>query len=160
VSQIKPQFLSEQFQAPYEKVMESCTVGVKYCHFVQNYHERISQFWASLAKDKREEENQFWLFGNFPVPYVHNPSSCHQESWWVMNTQRWMVCCYKGLLFLRDLSITIILHVCAISTSKVYNSVIQTNKLTLEHCLKYTLILKKLTVMNMTVYLVFQLPEW
>jgi len=31
----------------------------------------------------------------------------------------------------------------------------QTNKLTLEHCLKYTMILKTLTVTNMTVYLVF-----
>jgi len=59
----------------------------------------------------------------------------------------------------RDFCITTILCGCTISTSKVYNSMIQTNKLTLEHSLKYTFILKKLTVTNMTMYLVFLLHE-
>ena len=157
VSQIKPQLLSEQFQAPCEKVMDSCTAWCKILLFcAKTIMIRISQFWSSLVKERREEENQFWLMGDFPVPYFHNASLCHQESWWVMNTQRWMVCCYKGLLYLTGFCITIILRIRAIATSEVYNSMIQTNKLTLEmHCLKHTLILKKLTVTNMTVYLVF-----
>jgi len=63
VSHIKPQFLSEQFQAPCEKVMESCTARCKILPFCAKTIMRESRKFdpASLKREEKKKNNFGYL---------------------------------------------------------------------------------------------------
>ena len=59
VSQIKPQFLSEQFQAPCEKVMESCTAWCKILPFCAKPIMRESRHFEPAWLKREEKKTNF-----------------------------------------------------------------------------------------------------
>ena len=65
VSQIKPRFLSEQFQAPCEKVMESCTAQCKILPFCAKTFMRESCNFDPAWLKREEKKTNFGYLPTF-----------------------------------------------------------------------------------------------
>ena len=89
---------------PYNEVYDTCVFACERSHSVCE-HPGLCQdgivvnitwvkYFCELAVIRLIKYTVIFIDVNF-----FRINAYHQESWWVMNTQIWMVCCYKGHYF-------------------------------------------------------------